>query len=580
MSCVGCNQISPINFISPVTPCVSYPNACGTSIDSSCVIYSGPELSCSDVEPNSSVQVALQAMDAAICAGISINWSGFNYYCLPGLCSCTITTAQQFVETISNQFCTLRTAYDTFSGTTYVAGIASLQSQIDGIKAPTLTSCGAVGVISGDTLVQVLTKILTNLCTVNTNITTNLSTANWNQCLSVGSAPTTLIGAVNTLIDQICQVYALIPSATILPVFNNVGTCLATPTTSDTLVQTIIKIRTLLCTLPTLDISSLTSTCATVGSGLQDTLQNIITNLDTATENTILQTDGNLSITNINDEAPCAGKKISFIGSGSTDRLVAVQPSDASPGTLVDKLAEGTNVTFDISTSPGQLIINALGPDGKVAVQAGDTTDYLINKINIKSDSANIVSWNSVYNSTTKQLDITPSFNLVTLATDLLAAIIGDAHLTASWCAFDCACNCDSTTTTTTTTTSPEVTVFARIQNLSSTTTMQTQVTFSQLSPTVAWYNSSAVSISPSSQILTGSFAVTAATPVTGVLTIKNNNNVSITYNVTVVDDSAIPVPGSSTLSGTITATNTLTSNPFTYGTSPNNYHLLITLTF
>jgi len=576
MSC-GTNSPYGINYLNPLGPCLVNPPA-GSSgtYDSSTVIYTGPALTCSGIATNTNLQTILQTMDAKICASVSINWSSFNYYCLPTLCSCSITTAQQFVETMSNQFCILNSAYNTFVNTTYPAEITTLLGLINGIKAPGLTSCSAVNVGSGDSLNTVLTKILTNLCTINTETSTGLASANWNECFTVSPSPTTLIGAFNTVLDLICQTKALIPGDVTLPTFNNIGTCLASPGSADTLYNTVIKIRTLLCTLPTFTTSGLTWGCVTTGTDLQSTIQNLLTLTTTNRENSILQVDANFTLTPINGGNPCAGLKLNFVGAGSTDRLVASNHSDSSPGTLSDKVLPGTNVTLDFSDNT-HMVINAVGPDHKVSVTSGDpTSDYLQAKLNIKPDSLNIVSWSSVYNSTTHQLDITPAINLVTLFTDGLNTIASDPTLLAQFCALTCGCQPCTTTTTTTTTISPDVVLSGIIANTGGSGNIPVTISFNQLSPNVSWYNPGMTTVNASTSFSTGAFTVTAATPVTGVVTLQNNDNVSITYNIYVKDDFGVSVPGSTTSTGTLTSSSILTVNPFTFGTSPNNYRLHI----
>jgi len=579
MSCTSCSG-TVYNYLSPYSPCTSYPGNCINTTDASCIVYSGPALTCSNVPSSSTLQAALQALDTAICAGISINWGSFNYSCIPALCNCTINSAQTFAEAVSAQFCNLNTAYTNFTGVVYPAAIASINTQINAINNPGLTSCSTVGVINTDTLNGTLTKILSNLCTVNTDITTNLATANWSQCLSVGSNPTTLLAAVNTLLDQICQVKASIPSAVTLPTFNNVGSCLSSPGTSDTLSDTVIKIRTLLCTLPTFDHTAITFGCVTPGTDLQSTIQNIITDLNADTENAITQVDGNFTLTAVASDDPCAGKKLSFTGTLNQDRLVALNNTDSSPGTLVQKLAAGNNITLDNGVlNAGMMTITAAGPDGKVLAATGDTVSgYLIDKLNMVPDVSNIISWSEFYNSSTHKLDVTPVINSVTQATNVLNTILGDPSLLAMFCAM--ACNCQPCTTTTSTTTGvPAATLSASIQNTSgSGHDMAVEISFTQLSPTVAWFDSGATVIANGASITTGAYTITASTPVTGTLVMKNNNQTTLTYNVTVVDSLNNPVPGSTTLSGTLATTAALTTNPFTYGTSPSNYKLIITL--
>lgn len=173
---------------------------CAHPIDFNCSTYSGANLTCIGVNTNDKGDVVLQKINDTICNIVvgEADYSQYNTYCLA-----PVSTQQQFVEKISNQFCTLQSNYNTFVTETYVDEIDSIYDRIVILEVPEITGNSCLTLLANDTQKQVLQKIankIGDLCTV-----TSLSAVNWNQCYTVSPIPTTVGEGFNTLISQICD---------------------------------------------------------------------------------------------------------------------------------------------------------------------------------------------------------------------------------------------------------------------------------------------------------------------------------------------------------------------------------------
>lgn len=452
MACTNCTQSNPsITGFLPNT-CLEQ-NSC--FLDAGCVVYTGPALTCSAVATNDSLDIILQKIDPLLCAATG-NYSTYNTYCLA-----PISTQKQFVETISNYVCTLNTTVTTFIGTTYANNQTTINNRLTALESPAIT-CASAGVTSADTLQTVLNKYCTKFGQIDAAI--NPSGANWSSCYTVSPAPTTIVGGFNTLISQICILKALVESGTsALPTFNNVGSCLAAPvTTSDTLVNTVNKIKVRLCQTGTLDTTALTFGCVSnsvsSGTDLQGTLQNILTKITAISQVLPTQFDtSNFTVTNVDNGNPCLGKKIQLTVPSNPDRLVAATPSDTNPGTLQQKLVPGTNVTLDYITSPGFVIINNTGGvgvgDHKVAVSSTDPSpNYLGLKV-VTGGAVNGIQVTPTVDVVNNVLLLNVSVNPVTLFQALIDSLSSDPGLYASFCAATAGCPspCDAPTNVTVT---------------------------------------------------------------------------------------------------------------------------------
>lgn len=277
----------------------------------------------------------------------------------------------------------------------------------------------------------------------------NPSSANWNQCFTVINIPTDVIGGFNTLIGQICTVKGIAESAAVLPTFNNIGTCLASPGANDSLVSTITKLRTRICQSPTWNANNVTWGCVTKPTNLtsiEEGINNILSITSTNSRNSITSFSGDFVVSLTDPSNPCSGKNIALATPINLDRLVASNPTDDSPGTLIEKLSAGTNITLDDVTTPGQVIITASNGTGNHLVLADvtdDTPGYLDGKLNGLS-GANITISTS-YNSGTKKVDVGASIDLSELFTALLNQMDSDSTLYSLFCSKVAACpsNCN-----------------------------------------------------------------------------------------------------------------------------------------
>jgi hypothetical protein len=438
-------------------------------MDASNVIYTGPNLQCSGILTDDALDIILQKIDPLLCAA-SGDYSTYNTFCLA-----PITTQQQFVETISNFVCTLNSAFGTFTETTFPAYQAVVTASLNTITNPALT-CAIAGVTSADSLNTILTKYCTTLTNISTNIT--MGGVNWNLCYTVSPTPVTITDGFNALIGQICLLKSQVAAAAVLPTFNTSATCLAGGT-NDSLVVTINNIITRLCQTGTLNTATLTWGCLTAPAGAQDlqtTLQKILTQLTVLTQAEPMAWSGDFTVTNVDNSNPCLGKNIALATPSTQDRFVAATTSDASPGTLQDKVTAGTNITLDYITTPGQMIINSTGGAGtgdhQVLADVADTTaGYLINKVSVGSPSSG-VGVGIVLDTTTPtnhKVQFAVTLDPVALFTALLNATTSDTTLANLFCTTVQACpspcaapsnvtviytpNTTTTSTTTTTTT-------------------------------------------------------------------------------------------------------------------------------
>jgi len=461
MACVNCIQTTAsITGFSP-TNCVSQP---GCAVNASCITYTGPALSCSGIATYDTLDIILQKIDPLLCAS-SGDYSTYNTYCLA-----PISTQKQFVESISNYVCTLNTNFTTFTGTTFPAYQTSVTAAITAVNTPAIT-CAVAGVTPSDTIPTILSKYCTTLTNISTNL--DISGANWGSCYVVSPTPSTLTQGFNALIAQICLLKSQVAGAAVLPTFNNTANCLAGGA-SDSLVTTIGSIITRLCNTGTLNTSTLTWGCVTQPSGnqnLQDTLQNILTQLTTVSQAEPMSWSNDFTVTNVDNGNLCAGKHIALATPSTQDRFVAATPSDTSPATLQGKVTAGTNITLDFVTTPGQMIINSSGGAGtgdhKVLADGADSTaNYLSLKLSGSTSSG--VSVQPLLDTTNPShvVNLTVNVDLVTLFTALLNAVPNNAGLQSLFCTTvgNCPSPCsaptsvsvvyNAQTTTTTTTTS------------------------------------------------------------------------------------------------------------------------------
>lgn len=565
MSCNSCNNCgTPITYVYNTTPCTTSSSTSAT-YDAESVMYTGPALPALGVEPNTTLQDLLAEINTAV-GGISgIDWSSFDYSCLG-----PYTTAEQFAEGISAAHCTLSTNFTTFTDTTYANKITEIEGEIETINEPSLTSCAAVGVVPTDNVSAILTKVLNNLCSVNASI--NPSSANWNEYFVTSPTPTTIVAGFNAVISQLGNLIDTVGNYEALPTFNNVGSCLPSPTTTDTLYNTVVNIRDLLCSAPEFDIDNISWTSCIAnpnpggGADIMSTIQTLVNLLDTTYLARVTSWDSTyFDVTYNSPGEPCSGYSVTLqSGLGFEDKLVALNGADSTPDYLLNKMTAGTNISFDTSTTPGTVIINSTAADVLVKANAADAAaGYLINKIDGQTDATGAISVVESYNSSTDKVDITPAINYAVLTEQILTIIGSNNELLSAFNTLVCAAQpCTDT----------DKTISVIVTTVSGSDNTEYRVQVNQSTPTLAMYDSGNVVATSGTVLSSGNYTVTSASiPVSGTLTIVNNNvGAELPYNIYVEDENGDAVSGSTTQEGSIAASDTLTINPFTFGSVTN----------
>lgn len=440
--CINCDPNQPLGsyafpYNGPCTNCDE--GECPSGIaPTNCIYYPGPGLTCIGAETNERLSTILQKIDAKLCTLNPDVYSTYNTFCLA-----PINTEKEFVEAISDQFCTLRTDFTTFTSSTFPTAIAAVNTSINTLNTPNVSSCVQIGFVPTDTIKDSLQKLSNAVCSI---YNTELSVAgvNWAQCSVVPTPPTTIVGGFNFLISQICNLSAQISGSVVLPTFDNTGTCLSSPTTFDSLSATIVKMRSRLCATPTFNANALTWNCisntATSDTDLQSAFQAVLTKIDTLSQNLPTFNAADFVVNATNPAQPCAGNTISLAGpSANSDRFVAVNNADASPGTLVDKLIAGTNIVLDTTTTPGAMVVNFAGStvDEKVKTSATDpTAGFLEEKITGSTGAVVSIDTNTVSN----QVEVSATVDMVALATQLFAIISSNETLKEQFCALMSSC--------------------------------------------------------------------------------------------------------------------------------------------
>lgn len=445
---MACYNLTPTTYQTTFPqPCdCCQEDGCAQQLDSKCVYYNGPALPCTEIGTGDSLEEALQKIEEKVCEATG-DYSTYNTYCLA-----PIATQQQFVEAISEGYCELLDDFDTFVNTTFVNYQTSVTNQFNAIINPNIT-CTVAGVTNTDTIYQVLNKYCTTITSIDNYV--DISGVTWG-CIVPGPV-TNLEDGFNALVTAICT---LSSSAYVPPTFNNLGTCLPTPGAADSLVSTIEKIKTRLCQTPTFDINALTWGCITQPSvtttDLQSAFQEVLDQLNDYIQNKLtFSADFTVSATNPGD--PCDGLTVELASPVvGTDRFVASNSLDASPGTLADKVQAGSNITLDFLTTPGQMIISAplVADTYKVKADASDTNpDFLIDKLEGLINTTDGIFIQDAYDPVSETVQLFPGIDWTVFINKMFDVISVDAALYARFC--ELSCNCDCTTTTSTTTLVP-----------------------------------------------------------------------------------------------------------------------------
>lgn len=544
-------------------------------MDAKCTFFTGGNLACSTINTGDTLEVALQKIDTQLCASAA-NYSTYNTACLA-----PISTQQEFVEAISAYVCATQSSLTTFTGTTFPAYQATVNSRFVAIEVPGTTSCGNIGINSGDSIQTILQKLSNSICAI-TSTSLNLSSVPWSSCYTVSPSPTTVAAGFTTLIGQICLLKTAIASGVTLPTFNNVGSCLPTPvTTTDTLQDTVNKIKTVLCAAPVFNINTLSWNCiakpSSTATDLQSAISAILAKIDTISQN-FPTFGGDFSEAATDPDNACSGKTIS-LSATIADRFVASNSIDNSPGTLFDKLQPGTGVTLDYTTTPGKVIIASTASGGtgdhKVIADGADSTpDYLASKLQAGSSSLGISVSPAldITNSANHKVDLNVTADASTLFTALLNQLDVDLTLKALFCAkmASCPSPCDaptnisiafgsgsttSTTTTTGTTSAPTTTTSSTSTTSTTggptTTTSSTTTTTTTGAPTTTTSSTSTTTTTHAPTTTTTTSSTTTTTTTGGPTTTTSSTTTTTTTGVTTTTTS-------STTSSTTTTTTTL----------------------
>lgn len=451
MACQDCNNPSGIPSYVSLPGCpstfIGCDNNCANGIyDTACIVYTGPDLNCIGATTNTCLESIITQINSKVCTAVG-DYSIYNLGCLRD--DYIIDTAQDFAESISNYVCTLRADYNQFVNTTYLNDLSNIQDQIDNIQTPDTTSNCSNVVIPPDSGIQTVLQILSNAsCSLYSAI--DPSSANWSQCFTVIDPPLNIVDAFNVVLDQICQINS--STGAVLPTFNNVGTCLPSPGATDTLSNTIIKIRTRLCQTPTFDAANLNGGyCGLINPS--DTLETVIDSLNQALTITgssaVTSASSDFIIDYVDPFNPCLGKTIS-LNTSVIDRSVALNDADIAPGNLSDKIAAGANITLDFGTiNTGKLTITSTGgitADEKVKSRSSDPTPGYLDQKLIGASTTYIT--NSIVPANATQLKVQGDLNLYAIATDLLALIDSDDTLRTIFCTLinTCPSPCDAPT--------------------------------------------------------------------------------------------------------------------------------------
>lgn len=401
-NCTDCNDSNPISLTGsffPGSPCVDNTDCTGVSISSACVYYNGPNLSCSGILTLDSIETALQKIDEQICAIIG-DYSTYTMNCLPDWWEASITTEAVFVDAITSFACNIYQTVNNFIDVIYAADLSATNAAIAALQVPGIT-CTSASVISSDTLNQILTKYCTKFGEIDDAL--DISGVDWNNCFTVVSPPTTIEGGFQLQADQICLLYDMINDGSALPTFNNYVNCLA-GTSSDSLVTTIGLITTKLCAAPVFDNDDLTSTCISIPASSTDLttlIQNIIDAVDASTQNYVTFDASDFDIVATDPMDPCAGITVSLATPATQDRFVAVSAGDASPSTLIAKIASAAGsvaVTNNADTTLNLEI--ATGDRGDITVSAAGLTWTIDNDVVTFAKMQNIATQTLIGRST------------------------------------------------------------------------------------------------------------------------------------------------------------------------------------
>lgn len=351
-------------------------------MDATNIIYTGVATSTVPIEPNQNLQTILQNIDTAINDhNTAPDYTGYSLACVKQTDGITHpTNTQNFAEGISKILCDFKTAYTTFTGTTYVTNQGVITSAITGLQAPALTYV-PFGITSADSIQVVWSKVFTGLNTAGLNTLTSTVdpyTANWgtlsitpsHSVITTWNNVITYVNALNTAIGT---------KQASIGTFNNSANCLSGGAT-DSVGTTINLLRTYICTLPTFDVGSVTWGCVSAGADLDATIDNIIAEVSTLATNYVSTAGTGLAATAV---SACNGYSLAIdpTWTGLYKVMLSTGDTTANAGYLDSKISSNGG-TLTITTSSHKVNLEVTTPmDNKVKVTSSGTADYLANKI-------------------------------------------------------------------------------------------------------------------------------------------------------------------------------------------------------
>lgn len=437
MPCQDCNPPSPIAVFPIPSACTQIQPCCEQPVNAACVEYTDAPLSCIGISSKEKLNIILQRIDNQLCeiTGQTDSYNNYNLLCLE-----PASTEKDFAEKAAAMLCQLRGTVTNFISNLYPGDIGAIRTEITALsKAGFDYSCDAISIAKADAITFALQKICDALCDLHQG-QTQLDGVDWDKCATIPVLPQSIEEGFNFILDQLCSLSA--GTGVSLPTFDNRGSCLPGPSGTDSLQDTIVKIRGQLCSLPTFSVNALSSSCVSLAgiNTLEQTLSRILQQLDSLSRTAIRQVDPSMfSLSDADSTRPCEGKKITLTGSvGSTgDRLVAVNGQDNTPGTLADKIAPGAGILISAATTAGKLTISAdQSNDFKVKVAAAaSAAGYLSEKI--KGSNGEV---NTTVTPAGEQLVVAATLDYSLLIDRLFDVLETDSDLKARFCALVASC--------------------------------------------------------------------------------------------------------------------------------------------
>ena len=409
-------------------------------MDASSVVYTGIYLSHIPLDPNTNLEDALIAIDAAFNAiSPAPDYSGYNLYCVTQTDgSSHPTNTQNFAEGISKILCDFKTAYNTWVSTTYATDISTLNTAITNLQSPALTYV-PFGITALDTIGTVWSKVFTGLTAMTTY--SSVAGATW-AALSL-PVPANVAAAFTEIIGyEQAQDLLIAGKQDAIANFDNSSNCLS-GTNNDTIRQTVDLMRTYLCSLPSLTVGSLTWKAVASGTDLQTTIQHMIDELSLTAQNAVVQnTDASIILSAVggtydgqkaavNPAWSGLFKVITSIGDlGNEDYLGAkVYSSDGS-------------VTIDIITDPTKVNFRVATPNGKVKVNASDpSAGYLIDKLEAVNNNPVGIYLAPTASADNSKVELAINVDTYSMASAMLDEIMNDPDLLAKFCQIKEMCN-------------------------------------------------------------------------------------------------------------------------------------------